>query len=62
MALARTFRIAESDRLEVRAEAFNVPNSVRLGNPNTNLNSNQFGQITSGPDRRIMQFALKYIF
>ena len=61
-ALSRSFRLGEGDRLEVRAEAFNVPNSVRRGNPNTNLNSSQFGQITSAGDPRIMQFALKYVF
>jgi hypothetical protein len=62
MALSRTFSLQESRRLEFRAEAFNVPNSMRKGNPNTNFNSNQFGQITSSADPRIMQFALKYVF
>jgi hypothetical protein len=62
MALSRSFQIRETNRLEFRAEAFNVPNAVRRGNPNTNLNSSQFGTITSAGDPRIMQFALKYVF
>jgi len=62
MALSRSFRVAEDKRVEVRAEAFNTTNSLRRNNPITNLNSNQFGQITSGADRRIMQFVLKYAF
>jgi len=62
MALSRSFKIGEDDRIEFRVEAFNVPNSVRPGNPNTSRNSSQFGQITSAADPRIMQFALKYVF
>ena len=68
--ISRRFRIAEDHQIEFRAEAFNVTNSLRLGNPNTNMSSGQFGRITSstnangvtGNGGRIMQFALKYIF
>jgi len=68
--MSRRFRIAEDHQIEFRAEAFNVTNSLRLGNPNTNMSSGQFGRITSstnangvtGNGGRIMQFALKYIF
>jgi hypothetical protein len=62
MALSRVFRIGETQRLEARAEAFNVTNSLRPLNPNTTLSSNIFGQITSSSEPRIMQFALKYVF
>jgi hypothetical protein len=62
MALSRIFRLRETQRLEFRAEVFNVTNSVRKGNPTVALNSNTFGQINSSFDARIMQFALKYIF
>jgi len=62
MALSRTFSIREIQRLEVRAEAFNVLNSFRPGSPSTTLNSNTFGQIRTALDPRIMQFALKYAF
>ena len=69
MALSRTFSIGETQRLEFRAEAFNVTNSfrrefsvVREGNPATVLSSNQFGQIDAALDPRIMQFAFKYVF
>jgi hypothetical protein len=62
VALARTFQFRESQRLEFRAEAFNVMNSFRMDNPDTNLNSNTFGQVISAQDPRIMQFALKYFF
>jgi len=62
MALSRTFQVRESQRVEFRAEAFNVMNTVNLNDPVVNLNSNTFGQVTSAKDPRIMQFALKYFF
>ena len=61
--ISRKFQVAEGQQVEFRAEAFNVTNSLRLGNPNVTVSGGQFGRITSsngGP--RIMQFALKYIF
>ena len=61
-AISRTFRLAETRKLEFRAEAFNLTNAFRMEDPDTVLNSNTFGQVTSAKDPRIMQFALKYIF
>jgi peroxiredoxin len=65
-ALSRAFNIGERQRFEVRAEAFNVTNSVRPNNPGVNalvdFNAGNFGRITSVQDPRIMQFALKYVF
>jgi hypothetical protein len=60
--LSRTFQFNEAQKLEFRAEAFNITNSFRMNNPTTNFNSNTFGQVTSARDPRIMQFALKYVF
>jgi hypothetical protein len=61
-ALSRTFQIREAQRLEVRAEAFNVTNSLRRDNPATNLIQSTFGQTTTAADPRILQFALKFVF
>jgi hypothetical protein len=68
-ALSRTFRLKENQTLELRAEAFNVLNANRWGDPNLVINSNLFGTITTSTntagttyDPRIMQFALKYVF
>jgi hypothetical protein len=66
LALSRTLRIRESQSVEFRAEAFNVPNSFRMNDPVTVL-SNTFGQViptstSPAKDPRIMQFALKYVF
>jgi hypothetical protein len=62
VSLSRTFQFREKQKLEFRAEAFNLTNTFRMNDPTTNLNSNTFGQVTSAKDPRIMQFALKYIF
>ena len=62
VALSRDFRLRETQRLNFRAEAFNLTNSFRPGNPNTTLTSAQFGQIRTSLDPRILQFALKYVF
>jgi len=62
LALSRSFLVREDQRLEARAEAYNLTNSLRPDNPTTGLNSNLFGTITSSKDPRILQFALKYVF
>jgi hypothetical protein len=71
MAISRTFPLGEKRSIQLRGEAFNLPNHVILSNPVATLNSGAFGKIqsdisgTSGlsaGDQRIMQFALKYVF
>ena len=62
VALSRNFRFKESQKVEFRAEAFNLTNSFRKDNPTTDFNSATFGQVTTALDPRIMQFALKYFF
>jgi hypothetical protein len=73
-AITREFPLRERMRMEFRAEAFNLTNSVRLGAPNSTV-SGTYGQITSdqpttgagtgvsaGTGGRIVQFALKFLF
>jgi hypothetical protein len=62
MALARTFKIRERASIMIRGEAFNLPNHLNPGNPVVDLTSNNFGQILSANDPRIMQMALKFVF
>jgi hypothetical protein len=65
MGLSRTFQFREKQKIEFRAEAFNLTNSFRRQNPSSSallLNSQIFGQINGAYDARIMQFALKYAF
>ena len=68
--LTRQFQVRERQRLEVRVEAYNVSNSLRLGVPGSTLSSATFGGVTSdytppGPTTapaRVLQFAVKYVF
>jgi len=63
MSLVRAFPVGEKQRVEVRAEAFNLLNHYQPGNPSATFSTlSTFGQITTGGQPRIMQFALKYIF
>ncbi len=66
LALARTFHIKESVRMEFRAEAFNVFNRVRFGAGDLNLQDQNFGRLTSSSDLlnspRQLQLALKLYF
>src|SRR5262249_17860197 len=71
LALSRTFPIGEGRALQLRGEAFNLPNHMNPAAPVVALNSTgSFGKIqsdisgTSGlsdGDPRILQFALKFI-
>lgn len=62
MALSRILRLAATQGFELRAEAFNVTNSFRPGNPDTALRNATFGQIRTALEPRILQFAVKYFF
>lgn len=71
-ALSRVFRIQERKTLEIRGEAYNLPNFFQRGNPGTLFSVPTFGQITSvynpsyalsgGGGPRVLQFAAKFVF
>jgi hypothetical protein len=60
--MQKDFRFLERHTVQFRAEAYNLPNSVSLGNPNAALDGNGFGQITSATAARQLQFSLRYLF
>jgi len=73
MSLSRLFQIRERLRMEIRGDAFNLPNSMRPGGQNqgagtvspsvnSTFGAGIFGTITSAYDPRILQFALKFVF
>jgi hypothetical protein len=71
LALAKTTPITERVGAEFRAEAFNVLNHTEFANPDININSSTFGQITSTTfgtgiaalqTQRILQLALRVTF
>jgi hypothetical protein len=73
VALSRTFAIHEKQSLQIRGEAFNLPNTVNLANPaagSLSRTSGVFGVIQSDVnassantgDYRVIQLAAKYVF
>jgi len=73
MSISRTFKIRESLRMDIRGDAFNLPNSMRPGGSNqgagtvtTPVNSTfgagTFGSITNAYDPRILQMSAKFVF
>ncbi len=63
LSIMKNIPVTESQRVEFRAEFFNLFNNVNWANPINIQSSANFGQIaatTTGP--RVIQFALKYNF
>ncbi len=63
ISVSRNFALAERIKLQFRAEAFNLTNTVAFGLPNANVSGGSPGVITSlAADPRILQFALRLSF
>ncbi|RPI51182.1 MAG: hypothetical protein EHM55_19575 [Acidobacteria bacterium] len=61
--LFKRFSVTGSQTLELRAEAFNLFNSVYFGLPNTAIDTTAGGRVTStSNEARTLQFGLKYLF
>lgn len=60
--LFKQIPVMEGHNVQFRAEFFNLFNQTNLGLPTANLQSPNFGRITSAGQSRIIQFALKYVF
>ena len=61
-ALIKNTSITERQRLQFRAEFFNLLNTPHFGLPVNTMSSASFGRVTSAGDARVIQFALKYLF
>ncbi len=65
LALSKTFRLNENQRIQFRAEAYNWPNHPNWRTPSTdfvNPNSSTFGKVNGKQNERNIQFALRYSF
>jgi hypothetical protein len=63
LGVLKNFQISETKSVQFRGEFFNVFNHANFSDPNANLESGSFGQITgTRGDPRIIQFALKFYY
>jgi hypothetical protein len=62
LAVMRLVRVGGSRLIELRAEVFNLLNTVNYGAPAAMLGAANFGTITSALDPRVVQLAVKYSF
>jgi hypothetical protein len=60
--LTRTFKIWERVNMQIRADAFNLPNDFLRGSPSVSFTSSTFGSITTAGNPRIMQLSMKVVF
>ena len=58
----KRFRFTRTSNLELRADVFNVFNTVNFNNPTVNATSSTYGQISSAKIPRQSQFTLRFIF
>ncbi|HEY6370994.1 MAG TPA: TonB-dependent receptor [Candidatus Sulfotelmatobacter sp.] len=62
MKLAKDTNVTETKQLQFRVEAFNLFNHAQFSNPTGEINSSQFGLVTSARAARILQLGLKFLF
>jgi outer membrane receptor protein involved in Fe transport len=62
LAFMRRVPVRGGTSLELRAEIFNLLNTVNLGAPNAVAGAANFGTITTALDPRVAQFAVKFLF
>jgi len=60
--LSKRTSVSESMGFEIRVEFFNIFNRAQFTNPAGNVNSNQFGQVTSARDPRIGQLSARFFW
>ena len=62
LSLFKNFRVTESKRLQLRAEAFNLPNHANFRGISRTFDATNPGELTSAAAGRQIQFALKFLF
>jgi hypothetical protein len=60
--LKKSFSLREGRELEFRADAINLLNSPQFGLPDTDINSTNFGRITSAGGARLIALSARINF
>ncbi len=60
--LVKQFRLGGSRMAEIRADVWNLPNTVHMNNPNTSFGNALFGQVTGAYNERQMRFSARFVF
>ncbi len=60
--LLKKIRFSEQKDVEFRVDAVNILNTPQFGNPETNIDSTDFGRITSASGSRIIAFQVRVSF
>ena len=62
VSLRKSFGLGGSKRIELRADVFNVFNTVNFNNPNTRVDQAAYGTVTSAKIPRQSQFGVRFQF
>jgi Carboxypeptidase regulatory-like domain len=60
--ISKRIVVNETKYFQFRTDIFNIANKTQFNNPDGNFSDSTFGQIQSGRDPRLIQFALKFYF
>ena len=60
--LLKKIRLHEDKELIIRGDAINLLNSPQFGGPDTNINSTNFGRITTAGGERIIAISMRVNF
>lgn len=62
VAIAKELPVRETLKCQIRVEAFNLFNTVQWADPDENIFSDSFGQVSDTYDPRVLQFAIRISF
>jgi hypothetical protein len=62
MTVAQNLPVGSNQRIQVRADCFNLLNSANYNNPELRVNNADFGRITSASGSRVFQFDARLTF
>jgi hypothetical protein len=60
--ITKQFNLGGSRMAEIRADIWNLPNTIHMANPNNTFGNVNFGRITSANNERQMRFSARFIF